>query len=681
MEKSAKANVIPKRQRTQYSCMTTSVSMCLQALGAEHADEDTVNKTLGAMPMRGACWEQALACCNHYGFRSTLIVPATLPMLKQYTDQGFPIIIAYNPESKDWSHASVIFDIDDELNVHIADPNMADPDETVRVMSKGDFYKVWCEPYNGYTIRRPAMVIQPEISKDGRQLLASYFNKSKGDTSMSKNASDLGKLSEELSLLSEQMIMGKSKRKKNKNKSQPTTEPAGHKSKTVTVRGKPKKQRNELHREFVERGRPGGGVHKNKKKYNRKDKSWKAKASLQQPLQTRPDYGVRNAELEEQAMKMSELDMLAMELEARIKSKKNHSDKEVQESIDDHFPNGAPDINKVRENSKEKQGEMFVSEQEVDAVEEALLSMMENGEMEKMALLTSSLDNVLTNLETTLKTSGDKTAMTRKQKENAIAKRISPSDKRGRGANRVIMLTGQIAKVLKKDQYHSQKMVDFSDEEIDTLYNFMYRKKASVPQRTRMTERTAAGGLYGFTKGVQKDCESAIRKVSKSAARIAKQLWAKDEGTCAFLNTHARRSKSITAKVILTAMKELGPKVATFHQLRRATYHTKQYQPNEKMAGKSGYGLYGFKSKTANLGLGGCSQLKTDVGEITADLHSRRTAKRENIVGFLKEHKKVGKCVYSRLMLSAYPDETVKMASVEKEFVPDTVQGWIEWEK
>lgn len=607
MEKSAKANVTPKRQRTQYSCMTTSVSMCLQALGSEYADEETVNKTLGAMPMRGACWEQALACCNHYGFRSTLIVPATLPQLKEYIDQGFPIIIAYNPEGKDWSHASVIFDIDDELNVHIADPNMADPDETVRVMSKSDFYKVWCEPYNGYTIRRPAMVIQPEISKDGRQLLASYFNKSKENVPMSKNASDLGKLSEELSLLSEQMIMGKSKKRKKKNQSQPTTEPAGHKSKTVTVKGKPKKQRNLVHLDFIERGRPGGNVQRNKKKYNRKDQSWK-KQSLQQPLQTRPDYGVRNAELEEQAMKMSELDMLAMELEARIKSKENHSKKEVDKSIKEHFPNGAPDINKVREN-KEKQGEMFVSEQEVDAVEEALLSMMENGEMEKMALLTSSLDNVLTNLETTLSN--------------------PPSEENG---------------------------------------------------RERMTERTAAGGLYGFTKGVQRDCESAIRKVSKSAARIAKNLWAKDEGTCAFLNTHAKRSKSITAKVILTAMKELGPKVATFHQLRRATY-SPQHQPVEKMAGKSGYGLYGFKSKTATLGLNGCSELKTIVGEVTADLHSRRTAKRENIVGFLNEHKKVGKCVYSRLMLSAYPDETVKMASVEKEFVPDTVQGWIEWEK
>lgn len=610
MRKSAKADVVPKRQRTQYTCMTTSVSMCLQALGHPHADEDTVNKTLGAMPMRGACWEQALACCNHYGFRSTLIVPATLPQLKQYTDQGFPIIIAYNPEGKDWSHASVIFDITDDLTVHIADPNMADPDETVRVMSKSEFYRVWSEPYNGYTIRRPAMVIQPEISTDGRQLLASYFDKSKENKPMSKKASDLAKLSEELEILSEQMIMGKSKKKKKKNKSQPTTEPAGHKSKTVTVRGKPKKQRNELHRKFVEDGRPGGGVHKNKKKYDRKNKSWKAEASLQQPLQTRPDYGVRNAELEEQAMKMSELDMLAMELQARILGKKGPDGKErpqaeIDKSKEDHFGKGG------WKSISEKKSETMVSEQEIDAVEEALLSMMENGEMEKMALLNNDIDNLLTNLETT------------------------------------------IANPPKSE------------------------KKASVPQRTRMTERTAATGLYGFTKGIQKDCESAIRKVSKSAARIAKQLWTKDQGTCAFLNTHAKRGKSLTAKVILTAMKELGPKVATFHQLRRATYYAKQYQPIEKMAGKSGYGLYGFKSKTAQLSLSACSQLKAEVGEITSDLHNRRKEKRASIVGFLSDHKKVGKCLYSKLMLNAYPDESMKMAS---EFIPDSVQGWIEWE-
>ena len=672
MEKEAKANVIPKRQRTQYSCMTASVSMCLQALGHPNADEDTVNKTLGALPMRGACWEQALACCNHYGFRSTLIVPATLPLLKQYTDQGFPIVIAYNPEGKDWSHASVIFDIDDDLNVHIADPNMADPDDTVRVMSKGAFYKVWNEPYNGYTIRRPAMIIQPEISSDGHQLLASYFKKStivQGETTMSKNASDLGKLSEELSLMSEQMIMGKKKPKK----SQPTN--TKEKKKLVFT---PERGRNEIARDVaVNRSKgDGSGAHKNKQDFARgKERNPKHKNQReysQQSLSTRPDYGVRNAELEEQTMKLSELDRLSMELEARILSKEGpdgekRTQAEINKSKKEHFPNGSPDINKVRENSEERQGEMFVSEQEIDAVEDALMSMMENGEMEKMALLNSDIDRMLTNLEYTLKTGGDKTAMTRKQKENAIAKKISPSDKKGKGDKQVIMLTGDLAKSIGKKNYHSQKMIDFTDKEIDDMYSLVSGKKAS---RTRMTDRTANTGLYGFTKGVQKDCESAIRKVSKTAATIAKQLWSKDESTCAFLNTHAKRSKSVTAKVILAAMTSLGPKVATYSE----------ETPNIKLAGKSGYGLYGFKSKTANLGLGGCSLLKTTVGEVTADLHSKRTAKRENIVSFLTEHRKVGKCVYSRLMLSAYPDGSMKMASLGKEFVPDTVQGWIEWE-
>lgn len=611
MDKSAKANVNPIRQRTQYTCMTTSVSMCLKALNQPHADEETVNRVLGALPMRGACWEQALAACNHYGMRSTLIVPATLPQLKQYTDQGFPIIIAYNPEGKEWSHASVIFDIEDDLTVHIADPNIADPDETVRIMSKSDFYKVWGEPYNGYTIRRPAMVVQPEISKEGRQLLAKHFNKSASKESkpMSKNASDLAKLSEELTLLSEQMIMGKRKGKK----PQPTT-----KKEKKKLKGKPPKQRDEAARFLAEnRSRGlGSGSHRNKEDYYRgkkrnpkhKGRKQERQYSLQQPLQTRPDYGVRNAELEEETMKMSELDMLAMELEARILSKEGpdgekRTEKEVQESIDDHFPNGAPDINKVRENSKEKKSEEFVSEQEVDAVEEALMSMMEQSELEKFAHLSQKVENSLEKLE--------------------------------------------------------------------------LLKKASTRENNNELEKTAASGLYGFTKGVQKDCESAIRKVSKTAARIAKQLWAKDQGVCAFLNTHAKRSKSLPAKVILTAMKELGPKVATFHQLRRATY-SPQVQPIEKMAGKSGYGMYGFKSKTAQLGVSACSQLKAEVGEIASDLHKRRTAKRENIVGFLSDHKKLGKCIYSKLILSTYPDENTKFAS--NEFVPDTVQGWIEWE-
>lgn len=169
MEKVAKAPVEPIRQRTQYSCMATSMTMCLRALGHD-CNEDEVNRVMGARPMQGASWENALACAQHYGCRATLTTPATVEQLKAWTDQGIPIMIAWNPEGRDWSHASVVFDVDDDGNVWVADPNIPDPSETVRVVSRAEFYKKWFEKWPNYLVRRPACAIEREITPDGRQV-------------------------------------------------------------------------------------------------------------------------------------------------------------------------------------------------------------------------------------------------------------------------------------------------------------------------------------------------------------------------------------------------------------------------------------------------------------------------------------------------------------------------------
>ena len=92
-DKTARAAVEPVRQRTQFTCMSTSMMMCLQALGHD-CTEDEVNKVMGARPMKGAAWEDALACAQHYGCRATLTVPATVRQLKAWTDQGIPVMIA-----------------------------------------------------------------------------------------------------------------------------------------------------------------------------------------------------------------------------------------------------------------------------------------------------------------------------------------------------------------------------------------------------------------------------------------------------------------------------------------------------------------------------------------------------------------------------------------------------------
>jgi ABC-type bacteriocin/lantibiotic exporter with double-glycine peptidase domain len=169
--KTSRAPVEAVRQRTQFTCMATSLAMCLKALGHD-ADEDEVNQVMGAKPMKGARWEEAMAAAQHYGCRATLVSPCTIPQLKEWTDAGIPVMISWNPEGRDWSHASVVFDITDGM-VHVADPNIPDPNETVRVIPESEFYGMWGEAWSNYIVRRVAMAIDREITPDGRQKQAS----------------------------------------------------------------------------------------------------------------------------------------------------------------------------------------------------------------------------------------------------------------------------------------------------------------------------------------------------------------------------------------------------------------------------------------------------------------------------------------------------------------------------
>jgi hypothetical protein len=172
MHKHAKAGIVPIRQRTQFSCVAASMTMALGANGVE-TDEDEVNRVMGCKPMQGATWEQAIACAQHWGMRATLVSPCTLGQLKEWTDRGIPVLIAWNPEGRDWSHASCVFDVDAEENIYVADPNCPDPEQTVRVVPKTEFYGKWFEKWPNYLVRRPALAIEREITSDGRQVRAS----------------------------------------------------------------------------------------------------------------------------------------------------------------------------------------------------------------------------------------------------------------------------------------------------------------------------------------------------------------------------------------------------------------------------------------------------------------------------------------------------------------------------
>jgi len=156
--------------------MAASLAACLKAHGKAQTEAD-VNLVMGAGAMRGATWEDLTAAAQYFGLRSTLVVPSTVNQLREWTDRGTPVVIAYNPEGRPWSHASVVFDVTGEGSdtmVHIMDPNIPDPDETVRVMPKSAFYKVWGEPLGEKMIvRRPACAIEREVTPEGRQVMAS----------------------------------------------------------------------------------------------------------------------------------------------------------------------------------------------------------------------------------------------------------------------------------------------------------------------------------------------------------------------------------------------------------------------------------------------------------------------------------------------------------------------------
>jgi hypothetical protein len=152
--------------------MGASLSMALGAQGVD-ADEDTVNKVMGCKPMQGASWEQAIGAAQHFGMRATLVSPCAMSQLKEWTDRGVAVMIAWNPEGRDWSHASCVFDVDSDGNIHVADPNIPDPNQTVRVISQDEFFKKWFEKWPNYLVRRPALAIEREITQDGRQILAS----------------------------------------------------------------------------------------------------------------------------------------------------------------------------------------------------------------------------------------------------------------------------------------------------------------------------------------------------------------------------------------------------------------------------------------------------------------------------------------------------------------------------
>jgi len=180
-----------------------------------------------------------------------------------------------------------------------------------------------------------------------------------------------------------------------------------------------------------------------------------------------------------------------------------------------------------------------------------------------------------------------------------------------------------------------------------------------------MSLRLAAGGMYGFPSGIQKTAEVAARKLQRQATSIAMAAMKKDAGVVDFLQTHAKREGNRSAKVLLAALKEKLPRVAASAEM----------------------GMYGHKARTAQIGVQACADVKLAAGRIAAELHGRKGAEHERITSFLKTHSSKGRCAYSGMIMSCYPDAPVAdvppevmemdVPRVASAKVPSSVRGWL----
>lgn len=171
----------------------------------------------------------------------------------------------------------------------------------------------------------------------------------------------------------------------------------------------------------------------------------------------------------------------------------------------------------------------------------------------------------------------------------------------------------------------------------------------------------AAKGLYGFPVSVERTASAAGRRLAREATKIARAALKRDAGVVDFLKVHSKRDGNRPAKVLLAALKETMPRVAAAAEV----------------------GMYGHKAKTAQVGVQACAEVRLAAGRIAAELHGRRGDDHERITSFLKTHASKGRCAYSGMILSCYPDAPV--ADVPPEAAPPrlasapptTVRGWL----
>jgi hypothetical protein len=146
-----------------------------------------------------------------------------------------------------------------------------------------------------------------------------------------------------------------------------------------------------------------------------------------------------------------------------------------------------------------------------------------------------------------------------------------------------------------------------------------------------MSRTAAASGLYGYTKRVQGDVESAIRKLQKKVDSLARFVESKHPEAGSYFSARAENATCPASKA-----------------LSRACLINKA--PSRVLNGP-----YGFKSSVAKASQKAISDLILYSGEVAHGLYLKDRAH----VPFLKEHLRRKRCPLTRLIIEALPSDAI----------------------
>jgi hypothetical protein len=139
--------------------------------------------------------------------------------------------------------------------------------------------------------------------------------------------------------------------------------------------------------------------------------------------------------------------------------------------------------------------------------------------------------------------------------------------------------------------------------------------------------KEAASGLFGFTKSIQREGESAIKRVKKQAEKISTQLEKRHPEAGVYLTLRCTKAGCVPSKALA--------KVCIFNR------------PQTRVL----KGPMGFKPSTAKASQKAISDILLFAGEVGYTLYH----KKNDVLPFLTSYAKRKRCPYAKLLTEAYP--------------------------